>query len=116
MKNSKSIFSLVEQIQKDRPGWRFSLLGGDVCFGYKTDKKGKHVRKNGSLVVDKKKKAAFGWRAEFFGHEDPSKDYGQRHASAGNYLHMNDAIIMACAQARKAIKDENKTGSEPETK
>ena len=48
-------WELVREIQAHNPGWRFSILGGDTRFN--------------------------GWKAEFFGHIDPSQDYGQRHAS-----------------------------------
>lgn len=48
-------FTVVDQVQRMNPGWRFSLLGGDMQFG---------------------------WHAEFFGHSDPRLDYGQRHGTA----------------------------------
>ena len=46
---------VVEKIQRDEPGWRFGLLGGDIHFR---------------------------WKAEFHGHIDPEQNYGQRHGQA----------------------------------
>lgn len=64
---------VVEVIQQKNPGWRFLLLGGDLSYGYKNNLVG--------LGVDPSKRLPFGWRAEFFGHIDPSLDTGTRHAS-----------------------------------
>lgn len=99
---NKGIFDLVEKIQKERPGWRFLLLGGDVQFAYKRNKKGRIVGTN------KKEKQPFGWTAEFFGDIDPTKDTRSRHAKSGYYLRMEDAVIIACSMARKVIEEEKK--------
>lgn len=62
----------VEEVQRRNPGWRFSLLGGDVSYGYK----GGDYRRG----VDETREEAFGWHAEFHGHIDPRENHGQRHA------------------------------------
>jgi hypothetical protein len=92
------VLALVKEIQKDRPGWRFSLLGGDFSYDYIRTKCGeiKGVSKKKPLVE-------FGWQAEFFGDIDPSKNTGERHVSSGLYRDPGDAIVIACAMARKLI-------------
>lgn len=95
-----SILELVQKIQTERPGWRFSLLGGSFQFDYKRSKTGKIIG------VDKKKPLVeFGWKVEFFGNIDPSKCTGQRIVSTDFYSDPYDAIAVGCAKARKAIKE-----------
>ena len=77
-------------IQKERPGWRFSLLGGSTSYGYKRSKSGKIVG------VNKKEKIFFGWQAEFFGSINPTKCTGGRHVSTAHYERPEDAIVVAC--------------------
>jgi hypothetical protein len=74
--NIADAWTLVEETQKEHPGWRFCLLGGDVEMGYKKRKSGDNIE------VDENSRYPFGWKAEFFGELDPRKDYGQRHAEA----------------------------------
>lgn len=95
-------WKLVEQIQKQRPGWRFSLLGGDKEYGYRTNKDGslKRDRKRNIMVVEIL--IPFGWRAEFFGHHDPRKDDGRRHSSVAMDTAAG-AIREACRLAQEAI-------------
>lgn len=50
----EAAWEIVEHVRSKHPYWRFCLLGGDKKFR--------------------------GYKAEWFGHEDPKKDYGQRHA------------------------------------
>jgi len=64
---------IIEQMQRLQPGWRFCLLGGD------TDIEGE----------------SFGWRVEWFGHADPAKDDGRRHASARAETPFRAAAIAA---------------------
>lgn len=85
-------FDLVLEIQKERPDWRFSLLGGDSPREYKRSKTGK-------IIGYKKTRNIFGWKAEFF-----TTEAGERIAS-GNYARPNDAVLIATALARKAIKE-----------
>ncbi len=63
--------TVVVEVQRRNPGWRFGLLGGDVTMGYF----GGSPRKG----VDESSRVAFGWHAEFFGHIDPRQCYGDRH-------------------------------------
>lgn len=93
------MLDLILEIQKKRPGWRFSLLGGDVQYAYKRNKKERIIG------INRKKKEFFGWKAEFFGGIDPSKNTGDRHVSTGYYKDPHDAILMACTMAKKAIKE-----------
>ena len=101
----RGILDLVLEIQTERPGWRFLLLGGDNPFGWKRIKSGELKKRNGGLIVDKKKREPFGWKAEFFGHENPEKNTGQRIVQTGFYVDPYDAVLIACAAARKAIND-----------
>jgi hypothetical protein len=64
----------VEEIQR-KHCWRFCLLGGDKHMPY--------------------------FQAEFFGHEDPRKNYGQRHAHE-LADHPAEAIVRACLAAVEA--------------
>lgn len=50
-------WEVMSHVQESHPGWRFGLLGGDWHFDHS-------------------------WQAEFFGHINPSEDYGQRHGKA----------------------------------
>jgi len=50
-------WSVVQQVQKLYPYWRFSLLGGDRDFRH-------------------------GFEAEWFGEGNPHNDYGERHGTA----------------------------------
>lgn len=93
---------LIKQVQKDRPGWRFCLLGGDVQYAYKRNKKGKIVG------VNRKKTETFGWRAEFFGDIDPSKNTGERHVVTQHFVEPGDAVLVACTMARQKISEEDK--------
>jgi hypothetical protein len=95
----KDVLELVGSIQKERPGWRFCLLGGDVQYPYKRTKAGR------IKGVDRTKTEPQGWKAEFFGGIDPQTNTGERHASSEWYASPHDAILMACAQARKAISE-----------
>lgn len=65
-------FELVDQLQSERPGWRFDLLGGDTGFG---------------------------WEAEFFGYANPEKNFGQRHAQ-GHAETPAKAICLAFLKAK----------------
>lgn len=95
-----AVFSFVLEIQQDRPGWRFMLIGGDKAYPYKRSKSGL------ILGVNRKKKPEVqGWKAEFFGSIDPKSNTGQRHAESGWYASPIDAVIIACARARQAIKN-----------
>lgn len=84
---------LILEIQKERPDWRFILLGGDQPREYKRNRAGK-------ITGYKKKRSPFGWKAEFFRTED-----GVRIAKSGYYRRPFDAILIAGAQARKAIRE-----------
>jgi hypothetical protein len=64
---------IVERMRQLQPGWRFCLLGGDM------DIEGE----------------SFGWRVEWFGHADPAKDDGRRHASARAETPFRAAAIAA---------------------
>jgi hypothetical protein len=64
-------FWKLKEIQKYHEGWRMSILGGDIAYGY--DKK---------FNIDKSKILKFGWKVEFFGEKDPRYDYGDRHISS----------------------------------
>jgi hypothetical protein len=86
---------VVERVQALHPGWRFSLLGGDVSFGYKPRPRG-----TDSYVVDKSRREAFGWRASFFGDEDPTQNYGQRHADEGG----DTPALAICRAALAAVE------------
>lgn len=65
---------VVAEVQRRHPGWRFSLLGGDVSMGY--------FDNSPQRGVDESSRCAFGWRAEFFGEIDPRQNYGDRHGEA----------------------------------
>jgi hypothetical protein len=84
---------VVARLQELNPGWRFMLLGGDQSFGYigGSPKKG----------IDYERREFFGWHAEFFGHIDPSQNYGDRHASE----HADTAPLAICLAALAAIGD-----------
>ncbi|MEQ1573081.1 MAG: hypothetical protein ABL993_02435 [Vicinamibacterales bacterium] len=100
-------WEVVEKMQADNPGWRFCLLGGDEPFGmvrvpnpdgmtrYATDP---HHRRT-----------PFGWRASFFGHEDPEISTGERHADE----HADTAPMATCLAALKAV-ERTPTNSHPE--
>ena len=66
-------WQVVEKVQADNPGWRFSLLGGDEGW----------------------------WNAEFFGHIDPTKNYGQRHSSE----YAPTAPLAICLAALRALEN-----------
>lgn len=68
-------WEVVEAVQTQHPGWRFSLTGGDTSFATV-------YPSTGGIRVDRERRVAFGWHAEFFGHEDPEIDTGQRHGEA----------------------------------
>lgn len=91
MSNLK-VFELVLEIQKDRPNWRFSLLGGDLPRDFKRNKLG-------DITGYKKTRSPFGWQAEFF-----TLKNGDR-IQSGGFIDPKDAIIVAVAKARKAIKE-----------
>ena len=64
---------LVEWIQRNNAGWRFSILGGDTSDS-----------------------GFFGWRAEFFGHFAAAQNYGQRHASTRAVAASLAIFLAAC--------------------
>lgn len=98
-------WKLVEKIQKLRPGWRFMLIGGDKSMGYKLNKNGSFKRGPGrGLVVDESSRIPFGWRAEFFGDEDPRICDGSRHA-IGSGQTAEQAVVRACAAAMLRIQE-----------
>lgn len=75
--------TVVAEVQRKHPGWRFSLLGGDVTMGYKADREGNLLCDPvHGLVVAEDSRFAFGWHAEFFGDVDPRKSTGGRHGEA----------------------------------
>ena len=61
-------WQVVERIQQLNPGWRFGLIGGDMSMPFET--------------MGKTFGGFYGWHAEFFGHENPNENYGQRHGEA----------------------------------
>ncbi len=90
---------LVEAVQKQHEGWRFSLLGGDRTMGYRTNADGSFkTDKTGRAVVDETSRFSFGWKAEFFGEVDPRQNYGDRHASVYSESETR-AIVIACILA-----------------
>jgi len=102
------VWKEVVKVQRMRPGWRFSLLGGDVSYGYNRTKNGrisKHHPIDYSQVVE------FGWRAEFFGDIDPSKDAGQRRVQVAART-AEGAVREACKQAIAVIKRERASAKE----
>jgi hypothetical protein len=89
-------FQVVAEVQRRFPGWRFSLLGGDVSYGYKK----KRTRSgNVEFTADTSRVEAFEWRAEFFGHIDPTQDTGQRHGDA----HADSPALAICRAALEAL-------------
>lgn len=93
-------WTVVKYVQEKNPGWRFSLLGGDVSMGYATAKDGSWKRdRNGDLVVVEQSREAFGWKAEFHGHLDPRKNTGQRYGSE----YATTAPHAICLTALKAM-------------
>jgi len=86
--NPASAWQLVRDIQELHPGWRFSIVGGDRQMGY--------IDGSPSKGVDRSRRVAFGWRAEFFGHQDPTQCTGQRHG-------VGEGQTMPLAIARAAL-------------
>lgn len=93
-------WAMVEEVQRKHPGWRFSLLGGDVSMGYLRRKNGDYRRSGHGLMVDEASREGFGWWAEFHGHLDPRCNTGQRHASEWAAT-PQEAIRLACLNARE---------------
>lgn len=92
--NMLGAMRVVQRVQTLYPGWRFSLLGGDSSFDYQ-------VIGPDNYLVDPENLNAFGWRAAFFGHIDPTKNHGQRHADVWAET-PEVAICMAAINAIKA--------------
>jgi hypothetical protein len=90
------LFDMIKDIQKKRPDWRFCLLGGDMPREYKRSKSGK-------ILGYKRSRKPFGWQAEFFGLRD-GKTFTTQRIQSGFYLKTDDAILIACAMATKAIR------------
>lgn len=93
---------LIEEVQRKHPGWRFSLLGGDIQMGY--EQRGGNIVRNpdGSLKVAEASRFPFGWRARFFGDMDPRKVYGETHAEGTGYT-AEEAIADACRNVKEAL-------------
>jgi len=86
--NTAAAFEVVDCVQANHPGWRFSLLGGD----------GEDLGKGQLLPTT----AGSGqWQAEFFGHADPKQNYGQRHGQA----YADTRALAICRAALMAIGD-----------
>lgn len=85
-------WSVVLEAQRQHPGWRFFLLGGDTCFGCVND--------SPSEGVDESSRVMFHWRAEFFGEQNPRKNYGDRHGEASATV----APLAICMAALNAIE------------
>lgn len=77
-KTWKGMGLIIEKMHEKHPGWRFSLLGGDTRLGNR----------------------CFGWNAEFFGHEDPAKNFGQRHGECHYYSTAPEAVAIAALRAK----------------
>lgn len=93
--NYNKLFEMINDIQKKRPDWRFSLLGGDTPRQYRRSKTGK-------ILGYAKTRSPFGWQAEFFGLKDQSR------LQSGFYRSPDDAILIACGLATKAIRQKIK--------
>jgi len=93
-------WDVVMRVQALHEGWRFSLLGGDRTMGYRMNNDGsfKRVGRKREIVVVPTSRCAFGWRAEFFGHVDPRKNYGDRHGGA-HHMSAPMAIVLAALDA-----------------
>jgi len=106
-KNFNDAMTVVLELQKRNPGWRFSLLGGDMSMGYVRDADGWLVKdENEDVIVVESPLVPFGWKAEFFGHEDPRKNCGQRH---GEGRHVSSPMIAICLAAVAANRSLVKT-------
>lgn len=92
-KDTGAAFQVVAEVQRRNPGWRFSLLGGDVSYGY--------VSGDPSRGVDRDRLEAFGWKAEFMGHIDPEQNYGERHGEA----YADTPALAICRAALAALGD-----------
>jgi hypothetical protein len=83
-----SAWEVVAKVQRDQPGWRFVLLGGDSRMGRWSGKP---------------------WKAEFFGHADPNQDYGQRHGEA----YADTAQLAICLAALRATTPDSEAPTGP---
>jgi len=90
-------WKVVWEVQRQHPGWRFCLLGGDVSMGYKRDPAGGWVS---PLVVVEDSREAFGWDASFFGELDPRVNCGDRHGEAW----ADTAPLAICLAALQAVE------------
>lgn len=90
--DKNKLHDMIEEIQKKRPDWRFSLLGGDRPREYK-------LSKDGRITGYKRTRKPFGWQAEFFGLKDNER------LQSGVYLSADEAILIAVTMAKKAIKE-----------
>lgn len=85
--NIAAAWQVVEEVQRRNPGWRFSLLGGDVSMGYHDG--------SPQRGVDENSREFFGWLAEFHGHIDPRLNYGDRHGEG----HADTPALAICRAA-----------------
>jgi len=93
--DTAAAFEVVDCVQTNHPGWRFSLLGGD----------GEDLGKGQLLPTT----AGSGqWQAEFFGYADPKQNYGQRHGQA----YADTRALAICRAALMAVEAQERT--EPE--
>lgn len=92
-------WAVVERVQQLHPGWRFGLLGGDTTSIF--------------YVFGKPRGGFFGWRAEFFGHEDAEQDTGQRHGEAiADTAPLAICLAALRALARPAAQETNEGGNQ----
>lgn len=66
---------VVAEVQRRFPGWRFMLIGGDESYVYRRGKIGEAEY----VACPEAPREIFGWRASFFGHIDPTQNFGARH-------------------------------------
>lgn len=85
-------WEVVVEVQRQHPGWRFSLLGGDRPFGYQ-------LVEGGGYICDRSVVYPFGWHARFFGGEDPTVGYPLSNGEAD----ADTAPLAICLAALKAV-------------